>query len=297
MAPIPPPPPLKTSTNYTESNNKSTTNKANIPNTSALLKSIEKGAKLKKTVTNDRSSPLVSVQAYKSAQNVSSKDSDALRNEPNSSNSSVPALGGLFANGFPTLRSTGNSVKATISPNKEGNLVPKLLKKPTEKVLQNTEIIRDPKKSLAAVQKGSKIAEKLAVPVIITATKGHDVGSIDTSTADLAISGFKEPDKWRFPENIEKMLPVPPKYTGCEKIYLSQTSIVNSKSSKNLSGTLVSNDDIDGFIKNLKSKLSIAESEEKFEECVRLKTKLKSFDVVKKRVQLGERVYASELPR
>lgn len=287
MAPIPPPPPLKTLPNFTELN-KSTTNKANIPNTSALLKSIEKGAKLKKTVTNDRSSPLVSVQTDKSAQNRLSKD-------PGSSGS---GLSGLFSNGFPTLRSTGNSVKAT-SPNKEGNLVPKLLKKPAEKAFQNmsNEITRDPKKSLAAVQKGSKIAKKLAVPVIITATNGHDVGSIGNSIANLAISGFKEPDKWEFPENIEKMLPVPLKYTGCEKIYLSQTNIVNSKSSKNLSGTLVSNDDIDGFIKNLKSKLSIAESEEKFEECVRLKSKLKSFDVVKKRVQLGERVYASELPR
>ncbi|KAI8906345.1 hypothetical protein EDD86DRAFT_248626 [Gorgonomyces haynaldii] len=62
------------------------------PNT-ALLQSIQKGAKLKKTVTNDRTKPSKTVES---------------RNGPSSYEpSGAPQLGGLFAGGMPKLKPAG----------------------------------------------------------------------------------------------------------------------------------------------------------------------------------------------
>ena len=93
MPPVPPPPPP-----LSNPNSKS----MDLPNTAALLKSIERGTKLKKTVTHDRSAPIVSSQPNSCAPNKSASSQNL-----NSNNAS--SLGGLFANGFPALRSTKSS--------------------------------------------------------------------------------------------------------------------------------------------------------------------------------------------
>ncbi|KAL7633568.1 UNVERIFIED_CONTAM: hypothetical protein RMT77_016101 [Armadillidium vulgare] len=82
-------------------------------NRGALLASIEKGAKLKKTVTNDRSAPIVGGK-------VNSSSSSSALTPPTSNgpihgtssgvvmvNGGAPQLGGLFAGGMPKLRPTG----------------------------------------------------------------------------------------------------------------------------------------------------------------------------------------------
>ncbi|EPZ31940.1 hypothetical protein O9G_001950 [Rozella allomycis CSF55] len=65
-----------------------------------LLKSIEKGSKLKKTVTNDRSSPLI----------AASKDPEKLKSSSSASTATPSGgLGGLFAGGIPKLKPSGSS--------------------------------------------------------------------------------------------------------------------------------------------------------------------------------------------
>ncbi|KAH9247675.1 hypothetical protein BASA83_010964 [Batrachochytrium salamandrivorans] len=112
MAPPPPPPPppqpaLQASAPPVASN--------------ALLKSIEKGTRLKKTVTNDRSSPLVDAPKPGSGHvGSSSAGGYAAPRPPGASDSRLPhgssqpdiggggaQLGGLFAGGIPKLKKTG----------------------------------------------------------------------------------------------------------------------------------------------------------------------------------------------
>ncbi|KAJ3311685.1 hypothetical protein HDV04_003830 [Boothiomyces sp. JEL0838] len=79
---------------------------------SALLKSIQKGTKLKKVETNDRSTPVVdagkgnSVRPTPSPMSLPGRTSQSSRNDA----PAAPQLGGLFAGGMPKLKSTGNSI-------------------------------------------------------------------------------------------------------------------------------------------------------------------------------------------
>ncbi|XP_046390535.1 WAS/WASL-interacting protein family member 1-like isoform X2 [Ischnura elegans] len=76
-----------------------------------LLHSIRQGAKLKKTVTNDRSAPLVS---GKSAAPTAAPSARSYANNGNNEvkSNGVPAggLGGLFAGGMPKLKPTGRAI-------------------------------------------------------------------------------------------------------------------------------------------------------------------------------------------
>ncbi|KAL1491865.1 hypothetical protein ABEB36_012396 [Hypothenemus hampei] len=88
----------------------------------ALLKSIRQGTKLKKTVTVDKSGPMLPGKAN----NIGSNNNNNNTNHSGAngtSNNSTPqmALGGLFAGGMPKLRPTGrrpsnNSVESDKSP-------------------------------------------------------------------------------------------------------------------------------------------------------------------------------------
>ncbi|KAK2108790.1 hypothetical protein P7K49_013955 [Saguinus oedipus] len=63
--PAPPPPPTFAlyNSNYTANTEKPTLNKTEQAGRNALLSDISKGKKLKKTVTNDRSAPILDMQA------------------------------------------------------------------------------------------------------------------------------------------------------------------------------------------------------------------------------------------
>lgn len=81
----------------------------------ALLGQIQKGAKLKKAVTNDRSAPVID---GKNKPHISSSISPVGNSSPSSS---LPApsggggLGGLFAGGIPKLKSRGTALPGKIS--------------------------------------------------------------------------------------------------------------------------------------------------------------------------------------
>jgi WAS/WASL-interacting protein len=89
---IPPPPTL------------ATLPKGKSDDRGALLKSIQKGTKLKKTVTNDRSQPIIGGKVSNNNSNSSSPSSTGgtPTSAPNGLN-----LGGLFAGGMPKLKPTG----------------------------------------------------------------------------------------------------------------------------------------------------------------------------------------------
>jgi len=72
---------------------------------SELLKQIQSGKKLKKSETNDRSAPLVAVDAPKGR--VNATPSPGAPSLPSSGG--PPQLGGLFAGGMPKLKPAGQS--------------------------------------------------------------------------------------------------------------------------------------------------------------------------------------------
>ncbi|KAJ3642712.1 hypothetical protein Zmor_025470 [Zophobas morio] len=82
----------------------------------ALLKSIQKGAKLKKAVTNDRSAPVIG----KTANNSSSSSPSSVGGTPTSAPNGLN-LGGLFAGGMPKLKPTGKLGPIHHSSNNHNN--------------------------------------------------------------------------------------------------------------------------------------------------------------------------------
>jgi hypothetical protein len=87
----------------------------------ALLKSIQQGKALKKTVTNDRSQPILDGKPRANAAPASAGPGSAAggRPGPNSNGNAaapapttgrLPGIGGLFANGMPSLRPTQGGV-------------------------------------------------------------------------------------------------------------------------------------------------------------------------------------------
>lgn len=309
MSPAPPPPPPANILNNSSSSpTKASSTSKGIPNTSALLKSIEKGTKLKKTVTVDKSAPLISRQPNASASNKDTYSSNSKGQSEISQNTSN--LGGLFANGFPTLKSTKKNVN---------EMAIRDIKAPDIYVpSNNTASIAALSTSKCQISKVNDTSLKLEKtnPAKVAATiqsKAQEAKShIKNYSEDLSTSNIQktmngltlqhpdqsdESERWIFPKNVESSLPAPRKFSEIKKTYLSQTSLSNLQKTKTSPGAQVSEEDIDGFIKSLKSKLNKAAAEENFEECVRLKSKMKSFDIVKKRIQSKEKVFASDLPK
>ena len=301
MPPAPPPPPANLpnfSVNITNST------PAALPNTSALLKSIEKGTKLKKTVTNDRSAPLISTQRNSVAPNRLSQASVEIPLKNTAADSA--SLGGLFANGFPTLRSTKQtSEKANqplavpISASMQNKLKKEAVKtldstKPISINIEKTLNSGERNTKLAAASEGNKKMGKSHSPLEISSSSKPAGKKIEIPSSKISISEENQ-ERWQFTNEIEENLPNPRKYTACKKKYLSEIM----QSSGNYSDTAtekVTEGDIKGFIKTLKYKIDKAVIKEDYEECVRLKTKLKSFESIEKRIKSGERISVTELP-
>ncbi|XP_044271883.1 WAS/WASL-interacting protein family member 2-like isoform X1 [Tribolium madens] len=103
---MPPPPPAPTSFP-----------KAGKPDDrAALLKSIQKGTRLKKTVTNDRSAPVI---GGKTNNNSNSSGPPSVGGTPPSTPNGLN-LGGLFAGGMPKLKPTGKLPANSVNNGKVG---------------------------------------------------------------------------------------------------------------------------------------------------------------------------------
>lgn len=91
-----------------------------VDNRSALLQSIQKGAKLKKTVTVDKSGPILSgsvANTNNNSNNSNSTNSNAPSRPPppanNSQTNGMPKLGGIFEGmqSMPKLKPVGSKCK------------------------------------------------------------------------------------------------------------------------------------------------------------------------------------------
>ena len=86
---------------------------------SALLKSIQGGTKLKKTVTNDRSAPIVGSNKNTNSgggggapgRGVAQNQGGGGGGGQDSGSGPLPGIGGLFAGGMPTLKKTAGGVQ------------------------------------------------------------------------------------------------------------------------------------------------------------------------------------------
>lgn len=287
MSPAPPPPPPPPVAQLTS---KATGKSSGIPNTSALLKSIEKGTKLKKTVTNDRSAPLVSNKNTNTT-GPSNLNSSRESTTNNSTQNVSMGMGGLFANGFPKLKSTNNTGSRLAEKSADQ------LQKPAQHLAKAAvqEIRKNPEKAIQSAKKGANIA---AIVAPIAVEPRSDAKKVISALGQVKKTICEDEgygaERWNNCFMQESNLPKPKKFSGCKKIYLSNRIGEPSDSAK---GPLLTDDDIDGFITSLKTKLKKAAADENFEECVRLKSKLKAFEDLSKKIAKGEEIYASQLPR
>ena len=142
--PGPPPPPAASSVRGPKPSNRKAGGGA--PDRNALLNSIHKGKALKKTVTNDRSAPLVGgTKTSNNTQGSSnlnggpkfppggSKPSTNRSENGNGETPRLPGIGGLFAGGMPQLKPAGsrgiNSGKTSGMANHTQLLAPLLFDK------------------------------------------------------------------------------------------------------------------------------------------------------------------------
>ena len=87
-----------------------------------LLKQIQKGAQLKKTVTNDRSGPILGANKNSSNGGGAPASRGVGQNTSHDSGPApgpLPGIGGLFSGGMPTLKKTVGGVKTGRSNNGE----------------------------------------------------------------------------------------------------------------------------------------------------------------------------------
>ncbi|XP_044754312.1 WAS/WASL-interacting protein family member 2-like isoform X2 [Coccinella septempunctata] len=112
--PVAPPPPMMGAPPPVFSQPKSSTD-----DRAALLKSIQKGAKLKKTVTNDKSAPMIGKVTSSSNPTPTTNNGGGSYGGPSMANGM--GLGGLFAGGMPKLKPTKNRLGIN-STNNASNL-------------------------------------------------------------------------------------------------------------------------------------------------------------------------------
>ncbi|XP_021913885.1 WAS/WASL-interacting protein family member 2-like isoform X2 [Zootermopsis nevadensis] len=113
--PFPPPPPPPGPPAPTFGRGGPQTLHADGEGRNILLDSIRQGTTLKKTVTNDRSSPMIGqVSSVSNSNNKSSSSSNPRSNNyGGASDMSRNGLGGLFAGGMPKLKPTGRGYNAS----------------------------------------------------------------------------------------------------------------------------------------------------------------------------------------
>lgn len=340
MAPVPPPPPAPAPAPVLQAGD-GKGQAVNLPNRSALLKSIEKGAKLKKTATNDRSAPLVANKPAGRADDGGERSTGGTQTMTSQPMAGIGA--GLFSNGFPKLRSV-NGVSSS-NPSASSDKTPRSVTKPTSSpaasTMSNTKLsaaqtanavsntklaaahvasamAADMKpKDLAKTASQAKSVAKMAAPIVkqaalpaTSAVKSRPLPkpptealhSVTAGMSQISMSSKAAPvspaEKWEFPANVEDTLPRPRKFTGSAKVYLSRANKTDAKIQRadSRSTSLVSKQDVADFITGLRAKLKTAAADEKFEECVRLKSKLRALEDIQGRIASGESVSSSELP-
>ena len=113
--PLPPPPPPPSGTKAASS----LSSRRSGPDRGALFKSIQQGARLKKTVTNDRSAPIIggSKSSNTGVGGTTSIGSGGGSHPPGPA--AMAGFGNIFANGIPTLKKTSNGVKTGRKPDEK----------------------------------------------------------------------------------------------------------------------------------------------------------------------------------
>lgn len=124
--PPPPPPPIGNLKLAPSSNNK--TNAGGPDTRSALLQSIQKGATLKKTVTVDKSAPILAGKVSNNSTTASSirsisNNATSSGNNAIQTNNGMPKLGGIFEglSSMPKLKPVGGRGKFNVTNAKRTN--------------------------------------------------------------------------------------------------------------------------------------------------------------------------------